>query len=430
MTSTIRLESSSKANIWRELGLLALALLFGGVGLATLALVERGRVTPADLTPLGVLGAALLVAVLLLRIRRPAHDPYLLPITALLTGWGLVLVARLTPALLPRQTLWAALGVVGMVAVAAGPRDLRWLRRYRYLWLLGGLLLVGLTLVFGVNPSGYGARLWLGGGGLYFQPSELLKLLLVAYLASYLSERRELLRYERSRLGPWRLPPLPYLGPLLLMWGVSLGLMVWQQDLGAALLFLGTFLAMLYAATGHRLYIGLGMVLFVLGAWAAYYLFPRVALRVDIWWSPWAEARGRAFQIVQSLLAFASGGVFGQGVGQGYPTFVPVVHSDFAFAAIGEEWGLAGTLACVSLFALLVERSFHIALRARDDFACLLAAGLGSLLALQSLTIMGGTLKLIPLTGVTLPFVSYGGSSLVTSFLAVGLLLHVSGGPE
>ena len=409
--------------------LLILAILFTVTGFALLGLVERGHVAWMDLWPAAVLGGASLAAWGVLRRWLPAGDPLLLPIAALLCGLGLVLIARLAPNFLARQVLWVILGLGVMLAVALLPpasHNLRWLRRYRYTWLTLGLLLLSLTLLFGVNPSGYGARLWLGLSRVYFQPSELLKVVMVVFLASYLSEKRELLAVGGTRIGPWRLPPLPHLGPLLLMWGFSVVLLGWQRDLGAALLFFGTFLAMLYAATGREVYVWMGVGLFLISAFAGYQLFDHVRLRVDAWWDPWPEASGRAFQIVQSLLAFAAGGVLGQGIGQGYPTFIPVVHSDFAFAAVGEEMGLLGTLAVVALFAILVYRGFRAALAVENAFAALLAVGLSTMLGLQALVIMGGTLKVVPLTGVTLPFVSYGGSSLVMSFVVLGLLLRVS----
>jgi cell division protein FtsW (lipid II flippase) len=287
--------------------------------------------------------------------------------------------------------------------------------------------LLAATLVLGVNPSGIGARLWLGVGGVYFQPSELLKLLLLVFLASYLEDRREALLEVEMRIGRWQVPHPAYMGPMLLMWGFSMVLLIWQRDLGAALLFFGVFLAMLYAATGQGRYVLTGLALLVVAGFIGYRLFDHVALRVDAWLNPWQEASGRSFQIVQSLLAFASGGVLGQGLGQGLPTAIPVVHTDFVFAAIGEEYGLMGTLAIITCFALVVGRAFHITLRARRPFSQLLAAGIGALFGLQTLVIMAGTLKLIPLTGVTLPFVSYGGSSLLTSMIMIGLLLHISG---
>jgi cell division protein FtsW (lipid II flippase) len=357
-------------------------------------------------------------------------EPILLALAAAFTviglaSLGLVMVTRLAPSFATKQMIWNLLGVGAMLAVALGLRELRLLRRYRYTWLIGGLGLLALTLVFGVNPAGTGSRLWLGLGRAYFQPSEPLKLLMVIFLASYFAEKRPMLTGTVYRVGRLRLPPLPYLGPVLLMWSFSMVLLVWQRDLGAAWLFFAVFLLMLYVTIGQVGYVLLGLGLFGVGAMIGYRLFYHVRLRVDIWLNPWAEASGRAFQIVQSLLAFAAGGVLGQGLGQGSPTFIPVVHSDFVFSAIGEELGLLGTLGVIALFALLITRAGRIALVARTPFRQLLAFGLAAMLGLQALTIMAGSLKLAPLTGVTLPFVSYGGSSLVTNFVLVGLLFAV-----
>jgi len=422
--------------------LLFFPLLFTTIAFAQLALVEVGRLRPAYFLPVVVLVVCIGVAAWVLHRWRPGHDRLLLPLVGTLSGLGLAEVARLAPSLSPggqalgvepalstflvRQVAWLGLGTLVLLAVVLAPGDLRWLRRYRYTWLLVGLALLATTLVVGVNPSGFGARLWLGLGGIYFQPSELLKLLMLVFLASYLEGRREVLLAVEARIGRWRLPHPAYLGPMLLMWGFSMVLLIWQRDLGAALLFFGVFLAMLYAATGQGRYLLTGLVLLSVATIVGYRLFDHVALRVDAWWNPWQEAAGRSFQIVQSLLAFASGGVLGQGLGQGLPTAIPVVHTDFVFAAVGEEYGLIGALAVVGCFALLVSRAFHIALEARRPFDQLLAAGIGALFGLQALVIMGGTLRLIPLTGVTLPFVSYGGSSLLTSMIMVGLLLHIS----
>ena len=429
------------ANISNSL-LLFFPLLFTTIAFAQLALVEVGRLRPAYFLPVVVLVVCIGVAAWVLHRWRPGHDRLLLPLVGTLSGLGLAEVARLAPSLSPggqalgvepalstflvRQVAWLGLGTLVLLAVVLAPGDLRWLRRYRYTWLLVGLALLATTLVVGVNPSGFGARLWLGLGGIYFQPSELLKLLMLVFLASYLEGRREVLLAVEARIGRWRLPHPAYLGPMLLMWGFSMVLLIWQRDLGAALLFFGVFLAMLYAATGQGRYLLTGLVLLSVATIVGYRLFDHVALRVDAWWNPWQEAAGRSFQIVQSLLAFASGGVLGQGLGQGLPTAIPVVHTDFVFAAVGEEYGLIGALAVVGCFALLVSRAFHIALEARRPFDQLLAAGIGALFGLQALVIMGGTLRLIPLTGVTLPFVSYGGSSLLTSMIMVGLLLHIS----
>jgi cell division protein FtsW (lipid II flippase) len=424
--------------------LLTLPILFAIIAFAQLSLVETGRLIPGRLVPAGVLTLCLGGAGWVLSRWRPNHDRLLLPLVGMLIGLGLAEVARLAPNLsvlaspkegirlilstfLVRQLIWLVLGTLVLLAVVLVPRDLRWLRRYRYTWLIAGLALLAMTLLIGVNPSGFGARLWLGAGGIYFQPSELLKLLLLVFLASYLEDRREALFEVEARIGRWQVPHPAYMGPMLLMWGFSMLLLIWQRDLGAALLFFGVFLAMLYAATGQGRYVLTGTALLVVAGIVGYRLFDHVALRVDAWWNPWQEASGRSFQIVQSLLAFASGGVLGQGLGQGLPTAIPVVHTDFVFAAIGEEYGLLGAFALIACFALLVGRAFHIALGAHRPFDKLLAAGIGALFGLQALVIMAGTLRVIPLTGVTLPFVSYGGSSLLTSMIMVGLLLHISG---
>ena len=416
---------------WLRFAPLVLPLVFAMVSFAQLSLIDSGTLTPIWLLPVAELGLCVGFLSWALRRRLPGADRVLLPLVSLLVGLGLAEVARLAqPAFLLRQMAWLVLGSAALVLVALGTGNLRWLHRYRYTWLLLGLFLLSMTLVFGVNPSGSGARLWLGFSGVYFQPSELLKVLMVVFLASYLAERRDALREIEIKVGWWRLPHPAYLGPLLLMWGFSVLLLAWQRDLGAGLLFFGVFLAMLYAATGQGRYVVAGSALLALAAVVGYKMFDLVALRVDAWWNPWPDASGRSFQIVQSLLAFASGGVFGQGLGQGLPTAIPVVHTDFVFAAIGEEFGLAGTMAVLLCMTLLVGRAFHIALRCEREFDRLLAVGIGSLFGLQSLVIVLGTLKLIPLTGVTLPFVSYGGSSLLVSMVMVGLLLHISGHTE
>lgn len=370
------------------------------------------------------LGGVWLAFALLTRY-QPIHDPFLLPIIALLGGWGLILQDRLAPNFLSRQVMWVGVMTAVLLAIAILPHDLRILRRYRTTWLIGGLFLLALTLLLGVNPSGFGAALWLPiGGRIFFQPSELLKLLLVVYLASYFAEQQNLLRLngERSRL----FNALPYLAPLLMMWGFCIVLLVWQRDLGAATLFFVLFVALLYVATGERLYVWSGLGLLLLASVFAYTLFDVVTLRVDAWWNPWPEADNRAFQIVQSLYALAAGGIWGEGAGLGYPTYIPVVHSDFAFAAIAEEWGLIGALSVVACFAFLTYRGLRVAMLAQRPFHTYLAAGITILLATQSLLILGGVTKLLPLTGVTLPFVSYGGSSLLMNGVMMGLLLFLS----
>jgi cell division protein FtsW (lipid II flippase) len=364
----------------------------------------------------------------------PQRDPLLFPLAMLLTGWGLVMIDRLAPAFADRQTVWLIAGTAFMLFVATFPYVLHWLRRFRYTLLFLGFLLLVSTIVLGSNPSGVSGapELWLGFGSIFFQPSEPLKIILVAFLASYLAEQAPALRAEELSGGQRRLILSPRIfGPILLMWGISIVMLVWQRDLGTAILFFVIFLALLYVASGSALILASGAALIVLAGIAGYQLFSVVQLRVDVWINPWPEADNRAYQIVQSLMAFAAGGIFGTGVGQGLPGFVPVAHSDFVFAALGEEWGLLGVVAVVAILATLVMRGLRTAIRQHSQpFHVLLAIGLTILLALQSLMIMAGVLKILPLTGVTLPFMSYGGSSLVISFVLIGLLLRLSAQPD
>jgi cell division protein FtsW (lipid II flippase) len=346
----------------------------------------------------------------------PNHDPYLLPIVSLLAGWGLLTIWRLAPGFGLRQSLWLTIAVVILIAGLRLPGDLGFLRRYKYLWLTGGLLLTALTLVIGTNPSGTGQeRLWFNFLGVYFQPSEPLKLLLIIYLAAYLADRLPL--YPGL---------LPLLAPTLIMTGLAMLLMVFQRDLGTSFIFLFLYAAVIYTASDRKRILvitGLGGLLAVI---VGYSMFDVVRLRIDAWLNPWLDPSGRSYQIVQSLLAVANGGLFGRGPGLGSPGLVPVPHSDFIFASISEEFGVLGGAVLLLLLALLVNRGLRAALRAPDGYRRYLAAGLTAFLVGQSILIIGGNLRLLPLTGVTLPFVSYGGSSLLTSFVSLLLLLHIS----
>jgi cell division protein FtsW len=264
-----------------------------------------------------------------------------------------------------------------------------------------------------------------------FQPGEFIKLVLVVFIAAYLAERRTLLAEASSRVGPIAIPPLPYLLPMLAMFVIVMGIVVFSKDLGTALLFFGIFLTMLFVATGRRSYVLIGILLFLGGAFVAYELFGHVRVRVDNWIDPFADPSGAGYQTVQAIYAFGRGGLFGEGLGQGLPTIngvlpIPFVHTDFIFAAVAEELGLIGAFALLALMLTLVFRGLRIAMLARDDFSTMLAVGLTASLGLQTLIIVGGNLKLVPLTGITFPFVSYGGSSLLASFLMVGLLLAIS----
>ena len=417
-------DEAIQTRIATERRLLAIAGAFILINQVTLIIArDRGWLT---LWPVGVWMVCAAFGHAALQRRLPNRDPLLFPLAMFLTGWGLNLISRLVPGYTDRQTLWLVIGLAAMLALTAAPGDLRWLRRYRYTWLIGGLALLGITIVLGENPSGEGPRLWLGFGQIYYQPSELLKILLVAFLASYFAEHEPYMRQDSRRVMRWSVPAPAFLAPVLLMWGLCVVVLVWQRDLGTATLFFVVFMIMLYLASGQSALLLGGVVLLGLAALAAAQLFDVVGLRIRVWLDPWPTADSDAYQIVQSLIAVASGGLFGQGIGQGLPTIIPVVHSDFAFAAIGEEWGMLGMLAVIVALAMIVVRGMRIAVEARQAFERLLAAGLSVMLAVQSLLIMAGVLKLVPLTGITLPFVSYGGSSLLTMFAMIGLLLVLS----
>jgi cell division protein FtsW (lipid II flippase) len=414
-------------SLWVERALLLAAAVFVGVNLLALNLQ---RATP-DWTGLIVWGICAALGSLVLDRVLPRRDPLPFALAMLMSGWGLVAIERVAPNFAERQTIWLAVSAAALVIVAALPDVLRLLRAYRYTLLVLGLALLVGTILLGTNPSGQAGapELWLGVGTIFFQPSEPLKIILVAFLASYLSEQYPILRAEGIDLGGrLRLSPRIY-GPILLMWGISVVILIWQRDLGTAILFFVVFLVLLYVASGNTLLLLAGAGLVALAGFAAYQLFSVVQLRVDIWLNPWPEADTRAYQIVQSLMAFAAGGVFGQGVGQGAPGYIPVVHSDFVFAAIGEEWGMLGVITVITCFAMLVMRGLRIAvLQGGRPFHTLLTVGLSAVVGLQSLLIMGGVLKLIPLTGVTLPYFSYGGSSLLTNFVIIALILRLSSG--
>jgi len=423
--------SESTSSRWIERGLLVAAGLFLLVNTLALTLV-RQQPFPDGWAHFGIWVLCAVLGSAFLNRTLPRRDPLLFPLAMFMSGWGLVLIHRLAPAFADRQMLWLAISTAALIAAAGLPGLLRLMRHYRYTILVFGLALLVFTILLGTNPSGQAGApaLWLGLGSLYFQPSEALKIILVAFLASYLAEQYPALRAEGHEIGARRLPLTPRIfGPILLMWGLSVVVLVWQRDLGTAVLFFFVFMMLLYVASGYRRLLIAGSLLIVIAALAAYNLFDVVRLRVDIWLYPWAEADGRAYQIVQSLMAFASGGVFGQGIGQGSATYIPVVHSDFIFAALAEEWGLLGVIATLAAIAAFVARGMRIAiLQNGRPFHTLLTVGLATLYATQCLLIIGGVLKLIPLTGVTLPFFSYGGSSLLVNFVMVGLLLRLSAG--
>ena len=345
----------------------------------------------------------------------PDHDPYLLPVAGLLSGWGVLTVYRLDAALGIRQALWLLFSLAALFLVVQRIDSLTLLRRYKYVLLATGLLLTSLTLVLGTNPAGAGPRLWLGCCGAYLQPSEPLKLLLVAYLAAYLSDQA----YIRAGI-------FPLLLPTLLVTGLALVLLLVQRDLGTASIFILLPTVMLFLATDKRRVLLATVGALVVAALIGFFFIDVVHVRLEAWLNPWTDPSGHSYQIIQSLLAFANGGVFGRGPGLGSPTLVPVAQSDFIFAAISEETGVVGSIGLLTAYAIWLLRGVTIAIRASDRYHRLLAAGLTSYIGVQAILIIGGDLRMLPLTGVTLPFVAYGGSSLLTSFVATALLLAIS----
>ncbi len=416
--------SLSRSQIQGRLLSLAAVFLFLYSLILTLAPAARARSWNVPYHWSQWLGFAVWSGVILVahtQIKRniPEADPYLLPVAALLTGWGILTIYRLVPSFGIRQTVWLAVcGLVLLLGLRLSP-ELRFLRRYKYIWLTIGLLLTALTLIFGTDPGGGYEHAWLGCCGVYFQPSEPLKLLLIVYLAAYLADRL-----------PLSLRTLPLLAPTAVIMGIALLLLAVQRDLGTASIFIFLYAIILFIASGKKRILLISLIGLVVAGIAGYFLFDVVRYRVDAWLNPWLDPSGRSFQIVQSLMAVANGGTSGRGPGMGSPGLVPVAISDFVFVAIAEETGLAGTLGLLALIGFFVARGLRTAMLAPDSFRRILAAGLTAYIGAQSILIIGGNVRLFPLTGVTLPFVSYGGSSLLTSFLALLILLFVSSQPE
>lgn len=406
------------------LGFLVVVMTVGGYLLVALA---DGPEVPADLwVLLGWVFGLYVVAHVAIRRLAPGADATLLPLAAALNGVGFVTISRLDRELARVQSIWVAVGVATFVGVLVVVRDSRWLARYRYTFALLGVGFLLLPLVGGVGRTINGARLWVSIGPLNFQPGEIAKVLLVIFIAAYLADKREVLAAGTVRIGRMFLPALRDLGPLGLAWGVSILVMVYEKDLGSSLLFLGVFAAMLYMATGRVFYVVIALVLFAVGAGLAYNAFDHVQVRVETWLDPWQDRDDTGFQIIQSWYAFGTGGLAGTGLGLGNPDKIPNAATDFVFSAIGEELGLVGTIAVVVGFMLLVGTAYRIAVDATRPFPKLFAAGLATILGFQTFIILGGVTRLIPLTGITLPFVSYGGSSLVANFAVLALLLRIS----
>lgn len=407
-----------------ERRLIYYASLYLAVGMLAVYLNNSGLDRNYLLLLLGGTGLGFWLVSIIWRLRKFYCDPYFLPLTAVLCSTGLVFLYRLRPEYAYRQFIWILVGLLCLVLLTLFLREYQVLADYKYIYVAIGLVLLLLPIFFGREQGG--AKSWLSLGLFEFQPSEFVKILMVLFLAGFLEENKRILTTGTKTLMGITLPGPREWGPLVVMWGVSLLLLIFQKDLGTALIYFCTFLALVYVATARIVYIVFGLLLFMLGAFGAYHLYGHVAVRVDVWLNPWPVMATTGYQIVQSLFAIGSGGVIGSGLGAGMPGLIPAVHTDFIFSAICEEMGLLGDSAVIILYMLLVFRGLKVSLAAADDFAALLASGLTALLGLQTFIIIAGVTKLLPMTGVTLPFISYGGSSLVANFILLGLLLNIS----
>ena len=419
----------------RELLALIPASLLVTAGFAAIFIERSAELSDVSLT-YGLLFLALcLAAHFVLRFTLPHADPYLFPLVAVLACFGLVVIYRIDAELAREQAQWFVVGL----ALFAGTiillrEDFRVLEQYRYTIAAVGLLLLMLPRVPGVGQQVNGAYLGVGIGPISFQPAEFGKIAIVVFLAAYLREHRDVLVLGARRVLGMTIPPLKHLGPLLVVWGLAMVMLVFIRDLGSSLMFFGGFLTVLYVATNRFGFVVVGLLMFAVGAWFFASTVGHVQDRIDIWLDPFARERvdSTGYQVAQSLFAQADGGLFGTGFGQallelpGGASILPAPHTDLIYAVIVNETGLAGACALILVYLLFAERGFKTAMIARDSFSTLLAAGLTAVFALQVFVIVGGVTRVIPLTGVTLPFVSYGGSSIVANFVLLALLLLVS----
>ncbi|MEV0525791.1 FtsW/RodA/SpoVE family cell cycle protein [Streptomyces sp. NPDC050439] len=417
-----------------EVALIVVAVLLSVYGYCDVGLAKNGTVPPGAAGYGAGLGVLALLAHLAVRFRAPYADPLLLPIAVLLNGLGLVLIYRLdleTPGdeAAPTQLVWSTVGVALFIAVVFFLRDHRVLQRYAYICVVAALVLMIVPIFF---PAVNGARIWIRVGGFSIQPGEFAKILLAIFFASYLAANRNALAYTGRtvwKLTKLQLPTGRVLGPIVAIWLLSVGVLVLERDLGTSLLFFGLFVILLYVATGRTGWIAVGLVLAAVGAYTVGSLEPHVHSRVEDWLHPFAsiDAGEGPNQLAQSLFAFAAGGMLGTGLGLGHSILIGfAAKSDFILATAGEELGLAGLAAIFLLYALLVERGYRAGLALRDAFGRLLAVGLASIVALQVFVIAGGVSGLIPLTGMAMPFLAQGGSSVVTNWIIVALLIRVS----
>lgn len=419
-----------------ELFLLLLAL---GAGIGAFAMVGvsiTGELPDGFWFKSITLAAIAIAAHVVLRIRAPWADQVILPAVVLLNGVGLAMIQRLelggmALADATRNMQWSALGVLLAMVVVWFLRDHRWMRRFTYTAMIAGLVLVVLPLLPVVGKSINGARIWVSIGGLSLQPAEFAKIAFAIFFAGYLVTNRDTLALAGKKVLGLQLPRVRDLGPILIVWGASVAVLVLQRDLGTSLLFFGLFVAMLYLATERSSWVLIGLLLFAGGALVAASAFPHVGARMDVWLHPFDNEFfnrevGGSGQIVQGLFGMANGGLFGAGWGEGRPFSIPFAFSDFIYASLGEELGLTGLLALLLTYLIIVERGLRTALAVRDGFGKLLAGGLAFVMALQLFVVVGGITRIIPVTGLTLPFMAQGGSSLLANWIVVALLLRIS----
>jgi len=413
-----------------ELVLLVVALVVAIAGYALVGIGQKGSAPPDVVTYGGSMAALAVVMHLVVRWRAPYADPVILPTVVALNGLGLAMIYRLRPDLASKQLGWSAVSVVLALVVLVALRDHRTLRRYSYTAMLVSVGLLVLPILPGVGMSIHGARIWVKAGPFSFQPSELAKIGLAIFFAGYLVTNRDTLALAGRTVLGMKLPRARDLGPILMVWGVTLAVLVAQNDLGTSLLLFGLFVGVLYLATERVSWVLLGLVLLAGGAWAASRLLTHVRSRFDIWQHALDPkvigAKGGSYQLAEGLFGMAAGGLFGTGLGEGHPYRIPFGYSDFIAASLGEELGLTGLVAVLVLMAILIQRGMRTAVGVRDGFGKLLAGGLSFLIVLQTFVVVGGVTRLIPLTGLTLPFLAYGGSSLLGNWLIVALLLRIS----
>lgn len=356
----------------------------------------------------------------------PPANPWMFPCAMTLTSVGLVMLARLKLELFPAQLKWLFIGLVIFLVMLRMKTKILRLTEYPYILGIGCVILLLLPILFGTEIGG--SRNWLLLGSLRVQPSEFSKILLVLFLAAYLSSHRHVLALPNKKWLFFRMPPFRFIAPLLTIWSASVLMFVVARDLGSALLFFGIAVVMTYMATGNRSYVAMALGFFGLAAVISYMAFGHVRVRFDIWLDPWQDPTGMAYQVVQSLFAFGTGGVWGTGFAHGNPDMIPEVHTDFIFSAIAEEFGLVGALMVMSIYAMFFYEGIRVALTRKSAAHMLLSAGAATVFFLQAFIIIAGVSKFMPLTGITMPFVSYGGSSMVSSFLLLGIIISVSRG--